>query len=216
MNQLLVIFVMSWVAVGALAATSQAKKPVSVENEVVTEAKEQKKEQNFFLSLDGTSLLLNGAGVKGTYIVNSYMSVGGAIKSFQLDSDNDETAASLNTQYQHELTLVGALVDLFPFGQARSNGLYLSLAATQVNLTTTVRDSIFGRNKASDSRTGAQASLGYQIVSSLRGISDQAQLTVQLGAGYGNGGGVRWRYFSGATTEVRDSVVLDLMGGIQF
>jgi hypothetical protein len=170
---------------------------------------------NFTIALDGASLVLKGAGIKATYAVAEHVSIGGIAKSFQLDSDssyNSDFDIYGTNEYKHNVNLIGAIVDFFPMGTASERGLYISGGITSATLKTSVKDSFYGNSSARDSKTGGQLTVGYQFVIHL---GNSANIMFQTGAGFGNAGAVKWTY-SGSKTELRDSLVLDLIGGAQF
>lgn len=160
----------------------------------------------------GDALVLKGAGLKATYKVADHFSVGALGKVYKLESTDDDYSY-WTTKSKHELTTVGLVVDFFPINTVDRRGLYISAAATSVHAKTTVDDTMFGTNSSTHDRIGGQISVGYQFAIN---IAKAAQILFQVGGGYGNGGSIEYKYFSGSETKIKDSLLLDLSGGVQF
>lgn len=172
--------------------------------------------KNFSVILDGASILLKGAGVKATYAVSDKLAIGGIFKTYELDSSSNDGSLSteLGYEYSHKVNVFGVIVDFYPTAGAYQSGIYLSGAVTSASVKTDVETNFFGqeKNSASDSKTGAQATVGYQFGGRL---SNSMNILFQLGLGYGNAGAIKWR-ISGNQTELQNGLLLDLNGGLQF
>ncbi|MEN0060089.1 MAG: hypothetical protein AAGB31_14710 [Bdellovibrio sp.] len=178
---------------------------------VTTRNKEQKASYPFSVLLLGDALALKGVGAKATYQVAQSFSIGLMGKKFQLSSEDD--TASWITNSKHDLLVYGLIADFFPMGSTDQRGLYISGAATSAHVETTVQDSLYGEGRSTDDRVGAQITVGYQFAIN---VAKTANILFQVGAGYGNGGGVQYKYFSGVETKIQDSLLLDLSAGAQF
>jgi hypothetical protein len=159
----------------------------------------------------GDALALNGAGLKATYKVSDKFSAGVIGKTYQLKSDDEYK--SWSTSSKTELSMYGLVVDFFPMNSTDRRGLYVSGAVTSVSAKTTVSDTLYGEGSSDDQRVGGQLTVGYQFVIN---IANTTNILFQVGGGYGNGGAVEHKYFTGANTTIRDSLLLDLSAGAQF
>lgn len=166
--------------------------------------------------LDGSSVLLSGAGVKGTYAVTEKIAVGGLLRNMKMTESPE--SAQLGYTYKHQLNVLGAIVDFFPFSNLDENGFYVSAAATRASVKTETSDSYFGKGSAEDAKTGSQLTLGYKAILRLNEAliaTKGFDIVFHAGLGYGNGGRVAWSVL-GNYTKIGDGLVLDLYMGAQF
>lgn len=179
------------------------------QNELSSSMKvDQKKSYPVSLLVLGDSVVLKGAGIKASYKVAEKFSVGLIGKFFQISNDDDLVTST------HDMSLYGLNLDFFPMASTDRRGLYISGAVTNANVKTNVDKSfIHSGGTSTNQKVGGHLMVGYQFVIN---IKKAANILFQTGAGYGNGGGVEYRYFTGAETKVRDSLLLDLSAGVQF
>ena len=179
-------------------------------NESETQIKPEPKPFSVFL--DGTAVLMSGFGVKALYAQKDNMAIGVIANYGKLKSDDKNSSLYYRNDYKHTLTQFGAIGEFYIFNHMRTGGLYFTAGVTSANVKTEVNTELFGANNSQSSRIGAIGALGWHYTERL---TDKANVAFQLGLGYGNGGAVYWTY-SGAKTEIRDSVLLDIKAGLQF
>ncbi len=167
-------------------------------------------QKQFTVLLDGTSVLLSGAGVKASTGLANNLTLGVLAQKYKMKSDENDLASAYS--YTHEITNIGIIADYFFSKTATESGPYASAAIVFSKLKTKVDGSLFGAKTAEDSATGFQAKVGYQIVSNLTPSSD---VVAQLGLGYGSAGAVSWK-LGGSETKLKSAVLLDLSLGVKF
>lgn len=213
----LLVFLTSQLIVATTIASETNAETTNSSNTSMAQLKTEPR-QKFTVMLEGSSLLSKGLGLKATYSLINKLSLGIKASKYKMTSDNNSSFSDIKTtEYQHDMTVIGTVLDFFPLGMTDERGLYVSAGATSANLKTSVKDSYFGNNEATDSKIGAEFKVGYQFVIHLGdAATNSTNIMFQVGGGYGNGGSVKWRYFSGAETKIEDNLLLDLNMGAQF
>ena len=167
-------------------------------------------DKHFTILVDGTAILLNGFGGKAVYSINDTVAVGGIASYQKLKSTDNEI---YKYDYTHTIGMVGVVAELYIAGVTQKNSAYLTLGANYATVNSEVNDSLFGTSNVADSsRGGLITAFGWQY---RERITDTANIIIQVGLGYGNGGAIKWR-FSGTETQIENGAHLDIKAGSQF